>query len=134
MKDIISLKRKFLREENKKFTEVFVQIPKSDWPPLAKSTCEMIAAFRNRHFLVQVFADGPYHRLSINRNELDKDGDWKDGISWDELFAIKNAIGYAGFDAVEIHPRIVDVVNVANMRHLWVLPEPLTFGWRKKTG
>lgn len=33
--------------------------------------------------------------------------------------------------AVEIYPAERDIVNVANMRHLWVLPERLPFGWRR---
>lgn len=28
----------------------------------------------------------------------------------------------------------LDVVNVAPMRHLWVMPEKLTFAWRKNDG
>ena len=33
--------------------------------------------------------------------------------------------------AVEVFPADDQVVNVANMRHLWVLPEPLPFAWEK---
>ena len=32
---------------------------------------------------------------------------------------------------MEVYPRTADLVNVANMRHLWVLPELLPFAWRK---
>jgi len=35
-------------------------------------------------------------------------------------------------DAIEIFPADMDVVNVANMRHLWVMAEPVEFAWRKK--
>lgn len=55
----------------------------------------------------------------------------QDGISWDALQEIKGAVGYADRDAVEIYPRDADVVNVANMRHLWITPEPIAFAWRK---
>jgi hypothetical protein len=30
---------------------------------------------------------------------------------------------------VEIYPRDRDIVNIANMRHLWVMAEPLALGW-----
>ncbi len=58
-------------------------------------------------------------------------GDWAANITWEELQAIKNRIGYADKTAVEIFPAEKDTVNVANMRHLWILPESLTFGWKK---
>jgi hypothetical protein len=33
-------------------------------------------------------------------------------------------------DAVEIYPADKDIVNVANMRHLIVLPAPFPYTWR----
>jgi len=48
--------------------------------------------------------------------------DGKDGISWDTLQAIKNEmIGYEEI-AVEVYPSQIDVVNDANIRHLWTVP------------
>ena len=69
-------------------------------------------------------------RLSINRTTLDGDR-WQEGLEWETLQALKNELGYAAHDAVEVFPAAADVVNVANMRHLWVLSEPLPFAWRK---
>jgi hypothetical protein len=56
---------------------------------------------------------------------------WADNITWDELQALKTQCGYGGHDAVEVYPPTRDVVNVANIRHLWVLAEKLPFAWRK---
>ena len=47
-----------------------------------------------------------------------------------KLQEIKNTIGYKDKFAVEVYPAENDIVNVANMRHLWVLPKPLGFEWR----
>ncbi|AHF89535.1 hypothetical protein OPIT5_03975 [Opitutaceae bacterium TAV5] len=106
----------------------FVVIPRSEWP-LKQSN--MITAYRNRHYLVQAFAEtGGVVRLSVNRTDIDRDGRWRDGITWDELQRIKAAVGFGDRQAVEIFPPDRDVVNVANIRHLWVLPEPLPFAWR----
>lgn len=44
---------------------------------------------------------------------------------------IKRQLGYGDFDAVEVYPKDNDVVNVANIRHLFILNEPLPFIWRK---
>jgi len=67
-------------------------------------------------------------RISINRTEITNDGGWKDGISWEELMRIKSEIGYGEMWAVECFPPDSAVVNVANIRHLWIVPAP-SFGW-----
>jgi hypothetical protein len=87
-------------------------------------------------YLVQVYADSnPVYpgllRLSVSRTKLGADASWIDGVAWDELQAIKAAVGYGDRYAIEVYPRDEDLVNVANMRHLWILPEPLSIGWFK---
>jgi hypothetical protein len=90
--------------------------------------------WRSRNFLVQEYdLQAKYPalvRLSICRTSISGDR-WRDGISWDDLQRLKNECGYGGLDAVEIFPADNDVVNVANMRHLWVMAEPVRFAWRK---
>lgn len=89
--------------------------------------------WRNMHFLVQEFECGPYLRLTLCRTMIDESGHWLANISWEEMQCIKHSLGYGPRQAVEIFPRDEDVVNVANMRHLWILPEGeiLPFGWIK---
>lgn len=105
----------------------FTQVPKSQWvnnnPP-----ANMIDVFVNSDFLVQVYNEDGQVRLSINRTQ-NINGRWVDGITWDELQAIKNAVGFADKCAIEIYPPVKDVVNVANIRHLWIF-EP-SFMWRR---
>jgi hypothetical protein len=94
----------------------------------------MQRALRNKHFLVQEYYvphDTVICRLSIQRTMLDDRGGWVDGITWDQLQQVKSAVGYGDHDAIEIYPRDENVVNVANMRHLWILAEPLAFAWQK---
>jgi hypothetical protein len=89
--------------------------------------------WRSREFLAQVFekANG-VQRISINRAAIDVDnGRWVDGISWDDIQRIKAEMGFGGQDAVEIYPPDRDKVDVANMRHLWILDDPLPYAWRK---
>lgn len=86
----------------------------------------------NAYFLVQEFQeDEGVIRLTVNTTSIGSSGRWKDGISWDALQEIKSVVGYGDRDAVEIYPRDSDVVNVANMRHLWIMPDPISFAWRK---
>jgi RNA-binding protein YhbY len=47
--------------------------------------------------------------------------DGKDGISWDVLQQIKNEMLGEDVVAVEIFPKENEVVNEANIRHLWVV-------------
>lgn len=124
----LSVRRRFLKRENREYTDVFEPIPREEWP--LNQPGGIVAAYLSSKFLVQVYAayKGAM-RLSICRTELDKNGDVRADISWDELQSIKSAVGYGDFSAVEIYPSDADVVNVANMRHLWVLKEPMPFQW-----
>lgn len=128
---MIAEKRRFVREENKKFkTGVFVEVTKDQWPTKPISVLPD-KVMRSREFFVQIFG-GEFPRLTISRTEINKHGDWKDGISWEELQSIKRECGFGESDAVEVFPADKDIVNVANMRHLWIVtPEYSKFFWRK---
>ena len=132
-KHIIRAKRRYLQSENKKFSKDFVRIPTSEWPAITQGS-DLIDVYRNREFLVQVFNDNDWIRISVIRTNLNKDGEYSDGITWDELQAVKAGVGYADFEAVEIYPKNCDVVNVANMRHLFIVDKlNLPFIWKKKS-
>lgn len=89
-------------------------------------------AWRSRKYMVQAFVEENAIRLSICHSRLGGDGHWEDGFSWDELQSIKKQVGFGDFYGVEVYPREVDLVNVANMRHLWIFAQPLPIGWFKK--
>lgn len=46
----------------------------------------------------------------------------KDGITWDTLYAIKNAVVGSYEQAIEVYPPVDKLVDGANYRHLWVMP------------
>lgn len=126
--------RRELKRQNAKWPATLQRLSADQWPDApAGMTKTPAQIWWSRYFLVQEFGekDG-IRRLSVARSEIDAaSGRWKDGISWEELQEIKRQIGLGDCMAVEIFPADRDVVNVANMRHLWVLPAPLPFGWRK---
>jgi hypothetical protein len=96
------------------------------------SRAVLLRAWRNRTFLVQLYQDGSFERLSINRASIDAATDrWKDGISWDELMECKRAVGYGDRWCVEAYPPDAAVVNVANIRHLFVLDDPPIWAWNR---
>lgn len=126
--------RRILERENAKLPIALQLIPRHEWPERAQADKTRMRVWRSRKWLVQEYLeDAPAMvRLSINSTSMDGNR-WKDGISWDDLQAIKNEVGYRGHDAIEIFPAEDDVVNVANMRHLWVMAEKIVFAWRNKT-
>jgi hypothetical protein len=46
----------------------------------------------------------------------------QDGIPWDDLQEIKNEVAGRDERAIEIYPAADELVNEANIRHLWVVP------------
>ena len=121
-------------EDNRQWPKCLKLIPKEFWPlPYAYN---VIAVLRSQHFLVQVYQEAnEIIRLSVCRTNIvpaDNAEGWRfeEGISWEELQRCKSEAGFAERDAVEVYPPDRDVVNVSNMRHLWVLPNRLPFVWR----
>lgn len=113
---------------------LFKEIMPEKWPSKSYDPKRQ-HVYQNSHFLVQVFDEpNSIKRLSVCSTQLARNGRWKDGISWEDLQAIKAAVGFADLDAVEIYPAQSDIVNVANMRHLWVLPDRIDYAWRAKEG
>lgn len=116
---------------------VLTRKPKVEWPELSGMTKKPIEVWESRFFLVQVFDEGCFagrilRRLTVCRAAIDSKGGWKQDITWEELQnTIKNNCGYGNWYGIEIYPCDKDVVNVANMRHLWVMDSPLDIGWFK---
>lgn len=124
--------RRELDRQNAKMPRELRLVPRNEWP-LEFQRWPILRVWRSRDFLVQEYAEAApvLVRLSVLRTTLDwKSGRWVDGITWDELQGIKAECGYADYDALELYPKAVDVVNVANLRHLWVMREPVVFAWR----
>jgi hypothetical protein len=124
----------FIRDENKRWPAHLVKVPPDQWSHMGPSEYAKKVRFvwRSNRLLVQVCEEpGVIARVSVNRTLLGDDGRFVDGLTWEDLQAVKDAVGFAGFDAVEVYPRAADIVNVANMRHLWVLfDDSLPFAWR----
>ena len=90
-------------------------------------------AWTSREYVVQLFAHEGPPRLSVQRSRATEifDPSRKDlrPMGWDELMDIKRACGFGETWAVEAFPADGDVVNVAPMRHLWLLASRPSWGW-----
>jgi hypothetical protein len=127
----VRMRQRLLREENRRFPVHLVEIPADEWPDPVPA--RLVRVLRSCAFAVQVYREPcGVLRLSCCRAALRADGRWVDGITWEELQALKAQAGYADREAIEIYPPADQVVDVANTRHLWVLPagERMPFSWR----
>lgn len=118
--------RRMMAKENAKWPLKLKQIPRDQWP---RDRPDILEVWRSRGFLVQVYQEkNNYIRMSVNRTSHNGN-DWVAAITWDELMALKRECGRGHLDALELFPADDDVVNVANIRHLFFPPEPVAFKW-----
>lgn len=85
----------------------------------------------SRQYLVQVFeVESYWKRLTICRVDQREIRE-----SWDALQRIKNEVVGPESWAVESYPADTDLMNVAPMRHLWIVPADVTLPcqWRRGT-
>ena len=122
--------RRFIKHENRKYTNYLKKIPMCDWP-INGLPETIIEVWRSKSFLVQVHQeDNGIERLSIQTTKLKDNGEFEDGVAWEDIQKIKSQCGRGDKEAVEIFTADKDIVNVANMRHIWILTKPLSFTWR----
>lgn len=131
-------KRQYLREQNRLYSATLQSIPADQWPQgMGESANTRVeAVWRSCHFLVQIVweKETSCRRLTVNRTTLNAEGNsWEEYITWDELMEIKRQTGHAETWAVEVYPADTQTVNVANMRHLFLLDEAPAQAW-KRTG
>ena len=123
--------RRWMAADAQKYGDAFVEMPVEG----VKRPPGLLRALRNRRFLVQIYEPEPHQlaqvelRISVNFAVLNDKGEWLDGITWDQLQAIKAALGFADRDAVEVYQRAGKLVNVAAIRHLWVVRKNLSWKW-----
>ena len=121
-----------IEKKNRSYPIRLARVPRSEWPEVPEGVTPPKSVMRSREFLVLFYPEpNGILRLSIKRTNFDPEtGLWDDDISWDDLQLLKHEAGFQDRPAVEIFPPNRDVVNVASMRHLWVLPEDPAFMWR----
>jgi hypothetical protein len=126
---------KLARHYAKKLPDELKEWPRDQWWDISHSGVltdnQPLRVWKSKRLMVQLFIDGDcgVKRLSINLAEANG-AEWKDGkFTWDDLMEIKRACGFGETYAVEVYPRECDVINVANIRHLWLFDEPLQIGW-----
>jgi hypothetical protein len=124
-----------LQNKNQEVGSKINPVPKEEWPQ--NLLFKPLRVWRSREFLVQEYIENNHIRISVtDARKVHGFGkeDFKFGkaITWDELQWIKRQIGYGDRCAVEIFPPDHLIINVRNMRHLWILPEVPAYCWGAK--
>lgn len=124
------VQRRLAKKQAAKYPARLTDVPRHQWPNVPTDV-PRLAVLCSREYLVQLFAEpDDVVRLTVCSTTPTADG-WADGLTWDTLMELKRQCGYGERVAVELYPDDSNIVNVANMRHLWLLPEAPAFMWRK---
>lgn len=85
---------------------------------------DFMAAHRNKVFSVldRTLVDGTRHLAVTSLSEVRP--------TWPEMQRIKDELAGRDATGVEVYPPRDEIVDDANMYHLWVLTQPLPFGLR----
>ena len=124
-----------IRAYSNTFPSHLVRVTQPNLPTHFKS--EILESWRSKKFVLVVYAiNENIERISINRADFNKDFTrWNDKISWDDLQRLKAECGRGHLEAVEVYPADKDIVNVANIRHIWVFKSGSLhdqgIGWKK---
>jgi hypothetical protein len=137
MKINIKDMRQELKDKNSIVGNKLVLLSKDEWPQAMMHNEELQRVWRSREFLIQEYLEDGHIRLSvIDVRKIKAFGkhDYKFGksITWDDLQRIKAEVGYGDRCAVEVYPPDNLIVNVQNMRHLWILDEIPSYCWGAK--
>ena len=112
----------------KVYGERMEPIPRDEWPMDEVGKSLVIGAWQSRDYLAVLYmqTNSGFLRLTVNSVRR-KGGDWRDGITWDELQRVKNECLGEETWCVENYPAQSELVNVSNMRHLFVMDGPPNF-------
>ena len=100
------------------------EIPREKWPVIPSLESEPLRAWLSNDYLAVLYRQRVDGNLRLTVNRTRRNGKtWRDGITWDELQRVKNECLGPEVWCVENYPSESDVVNVSNMRHLFVCEE-----------
>lgn len=130
---VTRLQREQLARDNLQYGEHLQEVPSGRAFSSSDGSHGPMRVWRSRQFLVVLWLEKTgFTRLTCQRSKVNPDGSWVEGISWDDMQRLKSEAGFGHLWAVECFPPDSEVVNVANLRHMFLLNEPPAFGWHKK--
>lgn len=101
------------------------EVPRDKWPIMPGLESEPLNVWLSNEFMAVLYRQRVGGALRLCVNKTRRNGkDWRDGITWDELQRIKNETLGEDVWCIENYPAQSEVVNVSNMRHLYIVDEP----------
>ncbi len=99
------------------------EVSRESWPFMPGMESEPLRVWQSKDYLAVLYRQRIDGQVRLTVNSTRRNGkSWRDGITWDELQRIKQET-LGDVWCVEVYPPEPEVVNVSNMRHLWVLDE-----------
>ena len=99
-------------------------VPENDpYIPYSSHPEDIKTIFRSKQYTVILWKQNRFdgkQRFSITRNEWSsKERRYVGNISWDEIMEIKRQMGLGEVECWEYYPKDSEVINEANMRHIF---------------
>lgn len=121
--------------QNRVYGREMVPVPPAEWPPILAITCRVVRVWRSRDYLAVLYGEPSGQlRLSVNSTRRNAQGEWKDGITWDELWRVKNECLGREVWCAEAYPAESCIVREHNIRHLFVLDGKPDWAWDLRNG
>ena len=101
------------------------EVPREQWPFMTEMESMPLRVWISNDYLAVLYEqryDGN-KRLTVNSTRGNGKS-FRDGITWDELYRIKNECLGEDVWCLESYPSADKLVNVSNQRHLFVLESP----------
>lgn len=106
------------------YPDTLEKVPENDPNvPYSSHPEDIKAIFRSKKYTVILYKMNKItgrQRFSITRNEWSsKERRYVGNISWDEIMEIKRQIGLGDVECWEYYPKDSEIINEANMRHIF---------------
>lgn len=101
------------------------EVPKERWPIFPAMESIPLKCWMSNDYLAVLYEqryDGN-KRLTVNSTRGNGKS-FRDGITWDELYRIKNECLGEDVWCIESYPSADKLVNVSNQRHLFIVENP----------
>lgn len=101
------------------------KLDRKDWPAIFSIESEALDVWLSKDYLAILYQQRIDGKKRLTVNKTHKNGKrYRDGITWDELFRIKNECLGPDVWCIENYPSQDKLIDLENQRHLFIMDEP----------